>query len=73
MLQKYFWHVGSSFFRTIDKEYSSFGISFSIAKSWLFLIKWWFKYIIFLQFTLSLKTANFHGLGIACISWNHLK
>ena len=32
MLQKYFWDVGSSFFRKIDKEYSSFGISLSIAK-----------------------------------------
>ena len=32
MLQKYFWDVGNSFFRTIDKEYSSFEISFSITK-----------------------------------------
>ena len=72
MLQKYFWDVGSSFFR-IDKEYSSFGINFSITKIWLFLTKWWFKFIIFLQFPLSFKTANFHGLGIACISWTHLK
>ena len=39
-MQKYFWDVGSSFFITIDKEDSSFGISFSIAKIWLFLIKW---------------------------------
>ena len=39
MLEKYFWKVWSSFFRTIDKEYNSFGISFSVAKIWLFLIK----------------------------------
>ena len=32
ILEKYFRDVGRSFFKTIDKEYSSFRISFSIAK-----------------------------------------
>ena len=72
MFQKYFRDAGSSFSRTTDKEYSSFGIIFSIANIWLSLIKWWFRYIIFSQFPLLFKTANFHGLGIACIGWNHL-
>ena len=36
MLQKYVWDVESLFFRTIDKEYSSFGISFSIAKNYFY-------------------------------------
>ena len=31
------------------------------------------RLLIFLQFLLSFKTANFHDFGIACISWNHLK
>ena len=73
MLQKYFWDVESSFFRTVDKEYSSFAKSFFIAKIRLFLINWWVKCMIFLQFPVSFETPNFRGLGIACISWNYLR
>ena len=64
MFEKYCCDVGSSFSRRIDKEYNFFGISFSIAKIWLFLIKWCFKYIIVSQFPLSFNTDNSHELEL---------